>query len=426
MSAPSRLPIATLRGRLALLCLVATFVACRAAPSADTDTTDRGGGDVVFALEAEPEILNVHLPAENNTLPLLVNAPVLLGAFRVNPDFEYEPVLVEDATVAERPFTVTYRIRDEAVWDDGTPVSGDDFAFTWRTYTDPDNEMTTRVGYQLITEAEVIDPKTVSFTFRKPFAAWRELFFQVLPEHVLAETNFNRVWDEELTASNGPFAFESWDQGNQLTLVRNDRYWGKSPALDRIVFRFIAVGNSAAQALRAGEADVIDPRPTATIVEQLGNMAGVVSDVDTGPAWEHLAFSLNHPPLDQPAVRRAIAHGIDRGMITREVLQPVHPDLAPLDSVVYVSNQPQYRPTWADELAYDPQESLRLLTAAGCERGDDGIFSCDGQRLSFRYATLSGDLRRQEFFEIIQAQLATSAWSCERPSPTHPCCSATA
>jgi ABC-type transport system substrate-binding protein len=70
-----------------------------------------------------------------------------------------------------------------------------------------------------------------------------------------------------------------------------------------------------------------------------------------------------------------------------------------------VSNQPQYRPTWADELAYDPQESLRLLTAAGCERGDDGIFSCDGQRLSFRYATLSGDLRRQEFFEIIQAQL---------------------
>ncbi len=62
MSAPSRLPIATLRGRLALLCLVATFVSCRAAPSADTDTTDRGGGDVVFALEAEPEILNVHLP----------------------------------------------------------------------------------------------------------------------------------------------------------------------------------------------------------------------------------------------------------------------------------------------------------------------------------------------------------------------------
>lgn len=46
---------------------------------------------------------------------------------------------------------------------------------------------------------------------------------------MLAETNFNRVWDEELTTSNGPFAFESWDQGNQLTLVRNDRYLGEEP-----------------------------------------------------------------------------------------------------------------------------------------------------------------------------------------------------
>jgi peptide/nickel transport system substrate-binding protein len=404
-SLPERL--ATTSRRLALLCgaLAMTVAACQpSSPAVD----DQAGGTVVIGLESEPEVLNLHMPDGNTTATGWVTRPVLLGAFGVTPAFTYEPALISDATISEDPFTVTYHILPQAVWDDGTPVSADDFAFTWRTLVDPANDVLVREGYELITSAEAADPKTITFTFSEPFAAWRGLFDRVLPEHVVGAADFNTVWNDELTAASGPFQFESWDRGRQLSLVRNDRYWGPRPALDRLVFRFTANAATSVRMLQAGEVDVIHPRATEEVVQNLRTTAGVTVEVGTGIAWEHLTLNTRLPLLDRPDVRRAIAHAIDRDLIARELLQPTSADLGLVDSVIHVPDQPQYRPIWADALAYDPEESARLLAEAGCEDDGDGVAVCDGQRLSLRYATIAGDSRREQFFEVLQSQLGAA------------------
>ena len=204
----------TQRLTVALVGPVLALAACGGPDPAATDADAEPAPDtVVFATEFEPDVLNAHLPAGNLPATLWVTAPVLQGALRVTPTFSYEPVLVEHADAGGDPFQVTYRIREAAQWSDGTPVSAADFVFTWETYIDPANQVTARDGYDRIVGAEIVDQRTVTFAFDEPFAPWRTLFAQVLPEHELAGADFNQVWLEELTVANGPFAFERWEPG---------------------------------------------------------------------------------------------------------------------------------------------------------------------------------------------------------------------
>ena len=96
-----------------------------------------------------------------------------------------------------------------------------------------------------------------------------------------------------------------------------------------------------------------------------------------------------HPALRNKLVRRALAYGIDRPALVRQVLGEIDPSARVHDSAVYVTQSRHYEPNWRP-YRYRPAEARRLLTQAGCRRGADGIFSCGGQRLSLRFVTTAG------------------------------------
>jgi peptide/nickel transport system substrate-binding protein len=123
------------------------------------------GGTLIFGAEQEPtEGLNGELACCGlfwNTF--IIESPVLEGAYEPQPDFTYKPNLIEgEAELTEDPFTLTYTIKEGAQWSDGTPISAQDFEFTWQTYVDPDNEVGSRAGYEQIKSAEILDDKTVA------------------------------------------------------------------------------------------------------------------------------------------------------------------------------------------------------------------------------------------------------------------------
>src|SRR5687768_1992924 len=178
---------------IALLLAFAVFGA--ACASQDTDEPDaqqqdeeiQEGGTVVVGAEQEPSGgLNIDLVCCTLAWGQWIQVPVLQGAYQVQPDFTYAPGLIEaDAEITEDPFTVTYKIREEAQWNDGTPVSADDFVFTWETTMDKKNQMASTAGYDKIEDAEVIDEKTVKFNFSEPYAAYKDLFSPVYPKHAI-------------------------------------------------------------------------------------------------------------------------------------------------------------------------------------------------------------------------------------------------
>jgi peptide/nickel transport system substrate-binding protein len=205
----------------------------------------------------------------------------------------------------------------------------------------------------------------------------------------------------------GPFKFESWDQGNgEVTIVRNDDYWGDPPGVDEIIFRSISDGNTRRQELQAGSIDGYDlvaPADYQTLEDEgfqvlprdpfnilyLGMNGGAVEGTSANPA------------LQIPEVRQAIAHAIDRDTIVNSLL----PEGAePASQFV-----PPAVDGWTDTVTtyeYDPELARQLLTDAGQL----------GTKLRFYYPT---DVSRPylpdpaAMFEVINQNLVDAGFTTE-------------
>ena len=304
-------------------------------------------------------------------------------------------------------FCVRYNIRPEAAWADGTPVTAADFVFTYETIADPSIDIVSREGYHLITGYEVVDDKTVVFAFDEIYAPWRTLFGSVLPAHVLEGEPFNTVWDDAITMGSGPFTFVEWVPEERITLARNENYWGDASG-DVQTLNVLFLGGEEVQvdALADGEVDMIYPQPYVSLMDQIAGIGRVDSVTGVGPVWEYFGFNQDDPRLRNLFVRQAIAQGINRDAIVEEVVRPITPEGQLLGNAVWPHNSVHYEDHFNGPFPYDPAAAEALLTDNGCVRGDDGIYECDGERLSFSWATTSGSEARDVAFELAQADLA--------------------
>lgn len=390
-------------------------------PSAGT--TVRFGTD-----QGAPPCLNVLRRSCNagGSIPWFAGA-ALAGAFRIAPDSTYQPDLVDRVVVGlpdkTQPFTLTYEIKNAAVWSDGAPVSADDFLFTLAVITDPANEIggaVARAPYELIERATAIDAKTVRFELANPYAAWRDLFPWVLPKHVLAGRDFDTVWqtaiDDPATGApigSGPFLVTGFD-GSTLTLARNDAWWGTpAPALDRVVARFYNGTGPLVAALQGGELDAIYTTNVAGTAATRASLAGLRADPtlavqsNPGAGIEHLELNLaaaDMPLLAQAWFRRAIAYALDREAVATRLFGAVAPGTTAAQSLIYSPTQAEYEPHFS-RYPYDPAAVRAIMEEQGCVTGADAIWSCGGIRASVKLATTTGNPSRAE----AQDELITKA-----------------
>jgi peptide/nickel transport system substrate-binding protein len=412
-------------GRWLLLMTVLAMLAAACGDGGGGDTDDTGGaseppatseetesevgeaaegGTVVYGAEQEPAVMMPITTSGNLFATTVITTPILEGAYEVLPDFTYSPqLLADEAEVSEDGTEITYTIKEEATWSDGEPIGADDLIFTYETFVNKKFDVSSREGYNLITKAEKVDEKSATFTFKEPFAPYKSLFAPVLPKHELEGENIDKVWNNEITVASGPFEFDSWNKGTDATIKRNENYWGEMAALDEIIFRFILDSNTMVQSLKGGEIDMMYPQPQVDLVEQVDALDGVETDTQAGTVWEHLDFNFTVKALDKPYVRQAIAQGIDREAIVERIVKPINPEAVPLQNLIYMNNQAEYEPHF-DRYSYDPAAAEKLLTDNGCTK-DGAVYECEGEKLSFKYATVAGNEARELQQQVIQAQL---------------------
>jgi len=383
--------------------------------------TPKRGGTVVFGRIQPPRCLNPLVSTCGGSIQSFfwITEKVLTPTFTVAPDFTLKPTLVSGVTYTKQPpFTVTYHIRPEARWSDRVPVTARDFVFTHkaiRRFAAPDSG---EIHLQ-VRSVRAVDAKTVRVVLRSRLGGWRSLFWTVLPQHALAGEDLAEIWADRIDnpktgrpIGSGPFLVERWERGKQLTLVRNPRYWGPhSSYLDRLVIRFCQACTApppaeVLAALRQGDVDFALSRDTG-IVPELRRISGtrVLPTPSTG--WEHLALRIGpggHPALRSKLVRRALAYGIDRVAIVRQLFGEIDPRYQPSDSAAFLNTSRYYRPSWSG-YRYRPDLARRLLEQAGCRRGGDGIYVCAGERLSLRFLTIAGVRLRERGLELMQSQL---------------------
>jgi peptide/nickel transport system substrate-binding protein len=401
-------------------CALATAIVAGVLGGTTAASTGATGGTVVFGAEQEPPCLNGVLAGCNNTWTSWTVGMSFPGLYKILPNGDLAPDLLDgEAKFTKSPFTVTYKIKKNANWSDGKPVTAQDVIFTLQTIVNPKNDVASRSGYTDVARAKAIDSKTVKLTFRKPYAAWKFLFygqFGVLPKHALQGKDFNEIWNTNVNSQttgkpigSGPFILESYTKGQSLTMVRNPKYYGKQPKVGKIVFRFITNTDSEIQAMKGGEVDAIYPQPQL----QLGDLrrtSGLKVLSSAGSQYEHIDFNAGKkgfPLARAPWFRQAFSYSIDRAALTKQLFGGLKPDLQPLQSLTYQNTQKQYQPHFA-QYTYNPTKAGQIMTKHGCTKGGDGIFVCNGIRASVKYGTTAGNRLRELSQEIVQAQAKKS------------------
>jgi peptide/nickel transport system substrate-binding protein len=395
----------------AFIALVSLLATTSAMASSDV----RRGGTVVFGADQEPGTLNTFIVGGDHLWASNAHYPTMAGTFTVTRQGTYRNDLVTRVKFTRRPFSVTYYIKKNARWNDGRPVTAQDYRFTWQTIMNKSFNILSTIGYEDISSARIINSKTIQFRFKKVFAGWRDLFGEILPQHALSGQDFDEIWRNNINnpktnrpIASGPFQLQSWNRGTNMTFVRNERYWGPKAYLSRIIFRFVPDTNTQVQQIRGGELDILNPQPQPSFTALRG-VRGLRTQISRGPSWEKVDFnfrSTGHPLVRRKFFREAMARGLNRSAIVRTVFGRILPGitLPVLNSGIIMSTSKYYKPHWG-QYAYNPTRARQLMERNGCRRGGDGIYVCGGQKASIRWTGTTGNQRREFTFEIAQAQL---------------------
>ena len=404
-----------------VLALLASLVV---GPAATAKSTGASAGTVVIVHDQEPGgTLNNFISEGNGYTNSLVMNLILAGGVIYDHNVKLKPYLLDGLPklLQKEPLKASFKYKANANWSDGKPVTGADFLATYRTIMNPNWDITSREGFVDIAKVQVKGKSvTVTFKPKRAYAAWDVLLGNtVMPAHKVAGQDFNKYWADSIDISSGPFKFQSWQKGTQLSIVKNAAFKaGQSAKLDRIVFRYIA-GASQFQALKSGEGDVVEPQPQIQIVDFYKDSKFKVQ-VGPGYQWEHLDFQQGakaHPALKKKFVRQAIIQGINRAQI-REVLYVktglvANLKLIPvLQSNIHKPFEAAYKTPYK-RWGFSQKNVIALLKKNGCIGGPDTasagnskIFSCPGVgELTFQFTTTSGNPLRALTFEIIQRQL---------------------
>ncbi len=338
---------------------------------------------------------NPHRITDDTPVSRAMAALVLPSAFRPGPDGEprLDTTVVTSARVTStRPYTVSYEIAPAATWSDNAPVAAEDFVYLWQQMRSQPG-VVDAAGYRAISDVRSrAGGKAVDVVFDRPFPAWSSLFDHLLPAHLLKDApgSWGGALTDSIPLSAGPFAVRVVDRiRGQVTLARNDRYWGTPTVPDELVFQ-AADAASLIDRVRSGDVQATAFRADAAEVAALAAV-GPALRVRTlpEPAVVQLALRSDDGPLSDVRVRGAVAASIDRSAL-RAVGTGGGPSSAlPADAFARAPSEAGYRstlPADSPAAARDLATAATLLTTAGYTRGTDGRWTRGGQPLVLRLA----------------------------------------
>jgi peptide/nickel transport system substrate-binding protein len=304
---------------------------------------------------------------------------------------------------------VTYRINPRAAWDDGTPITEADFEAQWKALSgsNPAYRIASSSGYdQIESVARGADDREVVVTFRRPYADWKALFSPLYP----ASTNndpavFNDGWKARPLTTAGPFRLESVDQtGETISLVRNPKWWGNRPKLDRIVFRVIDPAGQV-DALLNGEIDVLDVAADVNRLKRVEAVPGLTVHRAAGPDFRSITINGTGEILKDVNVRRALGMAIDRAAIAKALVGPLGVEAQPLQNHIFMVSQRGYRDNAGILSSPDVNGARKLLDDAGWKR-DGNVRQKDGRPLAIRFVIPTGVASSNQVAELVRAMLA--------------------
>lgn len=302
-----------------------------------------------------------------------------------------------------------FTLRDGVKWSDGSDFTADDVVATidLMQHGEPASQYLSRISF--VTGVTAVDPHTVRFETNGQSATLPAALSDV---YVYQKAQIDAGGNDAINSGpigTGPFKLDSKQDGVEVTVVRNDLYWGDAPALDKVIFKAIADDSTRTAALQAGEIDVAFnvPPDTAKALDGQGGIAIQWTPIGQGMVLSLVTGSPDiAEPLKSAEVRQALNYAVDTQAIVDSALLGYG---APLQGQVLGSDGVGYDPD-IPAFGYDPDKAKQMLADAGYPDG----FSMTIYTATGRY------VKQQEIPQLIagylqqvgiQADVKTLEWS---------------
>lgn len=411
------------RRRLLSLCLVATglLTACTGgqsstAPSGQPNATRApaatGPSRITVAIGAEVNSLSSKLEGGNtyaSEYNFMVGSPLAVK----DPKGVSHPLLAAELPSRDNgswivnndgTMRTTWKIKPNAKWHDGTPVTSKDFVFAFQVYTDPAVGVRSLDPERFMDRVEPIDDKTFDIYWKQSYPWANELLLrelEPLPDHLMRKTYessdgeaflANPFWSSPAFVGTGPYRLVQWDPGTQLIFRAFDDYFMGRPKTDEIIFKVVADSNTVVANLLSGAADVTLgitlPQQSAATVKRQWADQGQVAQVPT--RWRYMQIQFDPARLQQPAlldvrVRRAIVHALDREAIA-DIVTDGSSKVAEVPMVPTDALYPQVQQA-IPHYPYDVTRALQLLQDAGWTKQGDRLVNSTGQPFTVEMRT---------------------------------------
>ncbi len=274
------------------------------------------GGTLIVTLLNEPTTLNPLYPSFSGHSP--VTKMLFNPLHEQRPDGKIRTCLAQSWVYSEDLKSITYTIREDARWHDGTPVTSEDIVFTIEKIKDPKNNSPLNQKLRYIKDVAAIGKREVRFIFDKVYAD--ELLHSnilTIPKHKISkgienlqmsDFSFNPI-------GNGPYKLKEWKQGEWIELVANTEYFRGQPPLDRIVFYFPSSMEELLDEIKLGHIDIAYDLPPAKYddTEQYRTI------ISPGKTYTYIGWNLERFP--DKNLRKALSMAIDREGIISSIMK---------------------------------------------------------------------------------------------------------
>ena len=364
----------------------------------DAPRTDPVRKDAVIGLQLEPPHLDP-TSAAAGAIDQVLYANVYQGLTRFNEDGAIAPQLAKSWEISQDGLEYTFTLQENVRFHDGTALDAKAVRFALNRAR---AENSTNAQKALFTDIESItihDSLTLTIRLKQPNGqflfnlAWGDAV-------IIAPHNVDDLRQKAI--GTGPYQVAKWVKGDRIELTRHHDYWGKPPALESVIFRFISDAAAARAAVQAGAVDAFPAFPAPETLAQLAENPAFALINGTTEGETILAINHQRPPFDRLEIRQALAMAINRQDIIDGAMfgygTPIGTHFAPHHpAYLDLTNTPPY----------NPETARKILKEAGL----------DGLTLTISlpppsYARRGGEIIAAQLRNIgITAQLIPLEWA---------------
>lgn len=348
---------------LVLMSLVLVLSAFLAACGNDKGGSDKASSqNLRLNIVSEPPTLHPALATDSTSGGVLIQT--FEGLTRIDKDGVPQPAMAEDIQVSDDQLTYTFKIREDANWTNGDPVTAADFEYAWKWAIDPQNQ--SQYAYQLysIKGAEAVnngegslddvaikavDEKTLEVTLVNPTPYFLQLlaFYTYFPVNKnVAEANpdwYKDAGDDYVT--NGPFKMTEWNHSESILLEKNEDYWDADTVkLETVEMTMVEDPTTELSMFDNDELDwaglPFGSLPTDAI-KALKDNGDLNIKAIAGTYW--YKFNTEKKPFNNENIRKALTYAIDRKAIVEQITQGGQiPAMAVVPPTMFAENEKGY------------------------------------------------------------------------------------